>query len=252
MKRKLLIALAALLLLGGIGVLLYPSFKTALFRQAEKGTIRQFEQYRSTAPVTTVEPPVPDDPENSEEAPPAVEERPFPELWEACVSYNELLVQTQQERFSSDAWKKASIVLSDYGWEQEIFGYLSIPSANIEAPLYLGGSMTNLNKGAAILGQTSMPIGGASTNCVIAGHRTWNGIMHPFVGLEKVEVGDLLYLTNPWETLTYRVVGKEIIYPDNSDKVRIQEGRDLISIFTCTYPNTRRVLVTCERIIEEG
>ncbi len=112
--------------------------------------------------------------------------------------------------------------------------------------------MTNLNKGAAILGQTSMPIGGASTNCVIAGHRTWNGIMHPFVGLEKVEVGDLLYLTNPWETLTYRVVRKEIIYPDNSDKVRIQEGRDLISIFTCTYPNTRRVLVTCERIIEEG
>ena len=44
---------------------------------------------------------------------------------------------------------------------------------------------------------------------------------------------------------------KEIIYPDNSNKVRIQEGRDLISIFTCTYPNTRRVLVTCERISEE-
>lgn len=248
MKRKILIALGVLLLLGGIGVFLYPSFKTAIFQQAEKGTIHQFEQYRSTAPVGTSEAAAPD---GSEETAPAEAERIFPELWDACVAYNSNLAQTQRETFSAEAWKKAPIILSDYGWEQEIFGYVSIPSADIEAPLYPGGSMTNLNKGAAILGQTSMPIGGESANCVIAGHRTWNGILHPFVGLEKVEVGDLVYLTNPWETLTYRVVEKEIIYPDNSDKVRIQEGRDLISIFTCTYPNTRRVLVTCERIIEE-
>ena len=251
MKRKLLLILAVILLLGGIGVFLYPSFKTAIFRQAEKGSIRQFEQYRSTAPVATAKAPNPADPDNQEETVPAETERIFPDLWDACATYNSDLVKTQYEKFSAEAWKKAPIILSDYGWEQEIFGYVSIPSADIEAPLYLGGSMSNLSKGAAVLGQTSMPIGGASTNCVIAGHRTWNAILHPFVGLEKVEVGDLVYLINPWETLTYRVVEKEIIYPDNSDKVRIQEGRDLISIFTCTYPNTRRVLVTCERIIEE-
>ena len=251
MKRKLLLILAVILLLGGIGVFLYPSLKTVIFQQAEKGTIRQFEQYRSTAPIATAVAPDPSDPDNPEETATAEAERIFPELWDACVAYNSDLVQIQRETFSAEAWKKAPISLPDYGWEQEIFGYVSIPSADIEAPLYLGGSMSNLSKGAAVLGQTSMPIGGASTNCVIAGHRTWNAILHPFVGLEKVEVGDLVYLTNPWETLTYRVVEKEIIYPDNSDKVRIQEGRDLISIFTCTYPNTRRVLVTCERIIEE-
>ena len=251
MKRKLLIILAVILLLGSIGVFLYPSFKTAVFQQAEKGTIRQFEQYRSTAPVATAEAPGLADPDDPDETVPAEAERIFPDLWEACVAYNSELVKTQRVAFSADAWKKAPITLSDYGWEQEIFGYITIPSADIEAPLYLGGNMSNLSKGAAILGQTSLPIGGENTNCVIAGHRTWNAILHPFVGLEQVEVGDLVYLTNPWETLTYRVVEKEIIYPDNSDKVRIQEGRDLISIFTCTYPNTRRVLVTCERIIEE-
>ena len=37
MKRKLLIILAVILLLGGIGVFLYPSVKTAIFQQAEKG-----------------------------------------------------------------------------------------------------------------------------------------------------------------------------------------------------------------------
>ena len=252
MKRKIIIILAVILLLGGIVVFLYPSFKTAVFQQIEKETIRQFEQYRATAPIATSEAPGPDDLDNPVEAAPVEPERIFPELWEACAAYNSSLLQTQRETFSAEAWKNAPINLSEYNWEQEIFGYLSIPSADIEAPLYLGGNMTNLSKGAAILGQTSMPIGGESTNCVIAGHRTWNAILHPFVGLEQVEVGDLVYLTNPWETLRYRVVAKEIIYPDNSDKVRIQEGRDLISVFTCTYPNTRRVLVTCERIIEEG
>lgn len=251
MKNKLLIVLALLFLLGGLGVFLYPSFQTAMIRQAEKGTIQQFEEYRASATIAESEKP---DPENEldETVPAAETPRAFPELWDACLAYNTQLVLSQQEDFSAESWKRAQLVLSDYGWEQEIFGYLSIPSAEIEAPLYLGGSSSSLNKGAAILGQTSMPIGGENTNCVIAGHRTWNGALHPFVGLENVEVGDLVYLTNPWETLRYRVVAKEIIYPDNSDKVRIQEGRDLISVFTCTYPNTRRVLVTCERIIEEG
>ena len=35
------------------------------------------------------------------------------------------------------------------------------------------------------------------------------------------------------------------------EQIRIQPGKDLLSIFTCTYPNTRRVLVTCERIYEK-
>ena len=50
---------------------------------------------------------------------------------------------------------------------------------------------------------------------------------------------------------TYRVIEVEIIFPDDADKIRIQRDRDLLSIFTCTYPNTRRVLVTCERTKEE-
>lgn len=30
----------------------------------------------------------------------------------------------------------------------------------------------------------------------------------------------------------------------------IQEGRDLLTVFTCTYPNTHRFMVICERITE--
>lgn len=47
MKRKLLIALAVLLFLFGLGVLLYPTVRTAAFRQAERREIRRFEEYRA-------------------------------------------------------------------------------------------------------------------------------------------------------------------------------------------------------------
>lgn len=240
--KKAIIILSTLLFLAGLAVLLYPMLRTTAFRQAEKDTIRRFEQYRETAPSPTEE-----DPSNEE----AEEAIAFPELWAACVAYNETLATTQKMIFTAQGWEEPAICLADYGWEQEIFGYLTIPSADIEAPLYLGGSMANLNKGAAILGQTSLPIGGESTHCVIAGHRTWNEILHPFVGLEKVQAGDLVCVTNPWQTLTYRVTEVEIIFPDDTERIRIQPGRDLLSIFTCTYPNTRRVLVTCERFKEE-
>ena len=261
MKRKLLIALAVLLFLFGLGVLFYPTIRTAAFRQAERREIRRFQEYRAenraegntSLNASSID--APEDifqPESPAQTGPAEEQRAFPELWAACVAYNTRLVEEQPTSLTASGMNNPALVLSDYGWEEDVFAALSIPSAQIETPLYLGASRSNLTKGGVILGQTSLPIGGKSTHCVIGGHRTWNAILHPFVSLEEVAVGDLVQLTNPWETLRYRVISTQTIYPDNLEQVRIQPGKDLLSIFTCTYPNTKRVLVTCERIYQEG
>ena len=261
MKRKLLITLAVFLFLFGLGVLLYPTIRTAAFRQTERREIRRFQEYKAEnraeggISLDTSSIDAPEDihqPESTAQTEPAETERAFPELWEACVAYNTRLVEEQPTSLTASGMTSPALVLSDYGWEQEVFATLSIPSAQIETPLYLGASRSNLTKGGVILGQTSLPIGGESTHCVIGGHRTWNAILHPFVSLEEVAVGDLVQLTNPWETLNYRVISTQTIYPDDLEQVRIQPGRDLLSIFTCTYPNTKRVLVTCERICKEG
>ena len=252
MKRKLLMILAGMFFLCGLSVFLYPTVQTAAFRQAEKAVIRRFEEYRAEEqkePGHAVD--TPEDPLNPDSTPPTETPNAFPELWEACVCYNTLLPETQGSSLTAHGMRVPALDLAEYGWEQEVFACLSIPSADIETPLYLGADSTNLNRGGAILGQTSMPIGGESTNSVIAGHRTWNAILHPFVALEKVEVGDLVYVTNPWETLTYRVISTDTISPNDLEQIRIQPGKDLLSIITCTYPNTRRVLVTCERINEK-
>ena len=261
MKRKLLITLAVFLFLFGLGVLLYPTIRTAAFRQTERREIRRFQEYKAEnraeggISLDTSSIDAPEDshqPDSTAQTEPAETERAFPELWEACVAYNTRLVEEQPTSLTASGMTSPALVLSDYGWEQEVFATLSIPSAQIETPLYLGASRSNLTKGGVILGQTSLPIGGESTHCVIGGHRTWNAILHPFVSLEEVAVGDLVQLTNPWETLNYRVISTQTIYPDDLEQVRIQPGRDLLSIFTCTYPNTKRVLVTCERICKEG
>ena len=261
MKRKLLIAMAVLLFLFGLGVLLYPTIRTAAFRQAERREIRRFQEYRAENQAeggTSLDASSIDAPEDifltesSEQTEAAETERAFPELWEACVAYNTRLVEEQPISLTASGMDSPALVLSDYGWDEDVFASLFIPSARIETPLYLGASRSNLTKGGVILGQTSLPIGGESTHCVIGGHRTWNAILHPFVSLEEVSVGDLVQITNPWETLNYRVISNRTIYPDDLEQVRIQPGLDLLSIFTCTYPNTKRVLVTCERIYKEG
>ena len=67
---------------------------------------------------------------------------------------------------------------------------------------------------------------------VIAGHRGWRGADY-FRYIDRLAVGDTVTLTNLWETLTYTVAGIQIIQPHEGDKIKIQQGRDLLTLITC-------------------
>ena len=248
MKRKLILILACLLFLGGLVVMLLPTIRSEMLRQSEHEAIQLFEQYRNEAQALAS--PQPAQTVQAETDLQVLETgRPFPGLWEACQAYNEAL--RKEQKYTAYGMEQPALALSDYGWELETFATLSIPAAEIETPVYLGTNHANLQRGAAVLGGSSLPTGGEGTHCVICGHRTWHGIVHPFIGLEQVQPGDRVTLTNPWEELSYRVVSVETAPADSADRLLIQPNRDLLTVFTCTYPNDRRVLVTCERIKEE-
>ena len=102
----------------------------------------------------------------------------------------------------------------------------------LDLAAYLGASDAHLAAGAAVLGNTSAPIGGDNTNCVIAGHRGWRGADY-FRHIDRLQVGDTVTLTNLWETLTYTVADIQIIQPHEVDKIKIQQGRDLLTLLTC-------------------
>ncbi len=190
-----------------------------------------------------------EEPELQETEP--VETRPHQQLWADMNAYNEAIHASGQTGLSDEtAYEVPSFTLTDYGLDSEILGVISIPKLNIEMPIYLGASYQHMADGAAHLSQTSLPIGGENTNCVIAGHRGWRGATY-FLYLTELKVGDEVYVTNLWETLSYRVVRTQIIDPNDVDAILIQEGKELLTLLTCYRVSSGeklRYLVYCERI----
>ena len=159
----------------------------------------------------------------------------------------------QAELTDETAYEVPSFILADYGLDSEIFGVISIPSLDIEMPIYLGASYQHMADGAAHLTQTSLPIGGENTNCVIAGHRGWHGASY-FLTITDLKLGDEVFVTNLWETLRYRVVEIQIIDPKDISAILIQDGRELLTLLTCyrvASGEKLRYLVICERTFEE-
>ena len=176
---------------------------------------------------------------------------PYSDLWRDMLHYNNsLFTYRQRDLNSKSAYEVSQFKLTDYGLPSETFGVITIPKMELEMPLYLGASEANMANGAAVLSQTSIPIGGIGTNAVIAGHRGYGGYKY-FKDIELLEVGDEVTITNLWETLPYKVVEIKIVSPDDVESILIQRQRDLITLLTC-HPYASggkyRYLVFCERL----
>ncbi|SDN40470.1 sortase A [Actinomyces ruminicola] len=126
---------------------------------------------------------------------------------------------------------------------------LRIPAINLDLPVYHGTSDETLLTGLGHLEGTSLPVGGAGTRSVITGHR---GLADArmFTDLNRVGVGDKFVIEVFGEVLTYQVIDTKVVEPDETEALRAEEGRDLVTLVTCTPLgiNTHRILVTGERI----
>ena len=166
------------------------------------------------------------------------------------VAYNKKLWEEKQAGLC-DPWsyEQPSFHLADYGIQDEVFGVISIPKLDLKLPLYLGATSEHMSQGAAHLSQTSIPIGGTNTNSVIAGHCGWRGGSY-FRFISELEPGDEIVITNLWETLIYRVSEKQIIAPNEIEKVLIRADRDMVTLITC-HPyasgGKQRYLIFCDR-----
>lgn len=130
-----------------------------------------------------------------------------------------------------------------------IMGNVEIPKINVNLPIYHGTSDEVLANGAGHMEGTSLPVGGKNTRTVLAGH---TGLPNSklFTRLDELEEGDLFYIKVCDEVLAYKVVGIEVIEPDEIDKLEIVPEKDLVTLLTCTpYGlNTHRLIVTGERV----
>ena len=223
--RKTSLVLAAVLAVLGICVMLWPAFTGRRLQADTDAAVQSFLEERKP-------------------------EQQYPELLAELQIYNQRIYGEKQSGLVDlEACETPAAYLTTYGVADEIIGVLEIPAMELIMPVYLGASDAHLAAGAAVLGNTSAPIGGDNTNCVIAGHRGWRGADY-FRHIDRLQAGDTVTLTNLWETLTYTVTDIQIIQPHEVDKIKIQQGRDLLTLITC-HPyasgGRQRYVVCCER-----
>ena len=237
MKRLFLQIFAWLAILLGVGLMLQPTVSRYLTEQKSTKTVQKFVQAAEAA--------APSAPETSAAEP----ARAYPELYDAFLAYNQqLFAQGQSGLKDPFAYETPAFDLTGYGLPDDVIAALWIPRLDLELPVYLGANAANMARGGALLGQTSMPLGGENTNTVIAAHRGYYGA-EMLRNVQQIQIGDKITLTTPWDTLVYRVCELKIIQPDDINAVLIQPGRDLLTLTTC-HPytqNTQRYLVIAER-----
>ena len=249
--QKIVLAITLPILAASLVYAAWPWIHGFFLNREQQAVISEFyERIEVTPAPEPITPAAVSQPEEPEEEPPD-----YTELYEAMVRYNEELFESRQ-RTLGDAWDytPSDFDLMSYGVESEVVGVVEIPSLSISMPLYLGASYDHMAAGCTQLTGTSMPIGGINTNCVIAGHCGWGGASY-FRYLSTIKTESLVYVTNLWETLVYRVESTKIIAPYDLDKIMIQEGRDMITLFTC-HPYASggryRFVVYCERVTENA
>lgn len=226
MIRKFLIVLTIIGFLIGLGIFLYPHISSWLINNEVKDAVKEFETNGTIA-----------------------QSKPEDELYQAMVAYNETLYKSGQSEIS-DAWtfKQEEFKLNGYDYKNNAVATITIPKMELKMPIYLGATKENMSRGIVNLGNTSLPVGGKNTNCVLAGHRGYRGAPF-FRNIEDLQIGDEVIINNYWEQLKYNVFEIKVIYPTESEQVLIQDGKDMITLITC-HPyrnNYQRYVVYCRR-----
>ena len=190
----------------------------------------------------------------------------------ATISGYEEVVDTLDEEQVEKAFEESTIYNNKIYEKNEFYRYynttdydsqyLNLPIAsdemctivikkiNINIPVGHGTTDELLQREAGHLYGTSLPTGGVNTHSVIAAHTALRS-SELFSRLEELEKGDYIDIEVLGETHRYEVDQIVVCDPEDCNEyLQIEEGRDLITLYTCTpYGiNTHRLLVRASRI----
>lgn len=169
-------------------------------------------------------------------------------LWNEVSTYNARILDRENVFLLSDEEKETYNALLNIGGTG-VMGYVEIPAIDVSLPIYHGTDDSILQVAVGHLDWTSLPGGGEGTHCVISGHRGLPSA-RLFTDLDKLQVGDLFIINSLDRITTYEVDQIRIVEPTIVDDLLIQEGKDLVTMVTCTpYGiNSHRLLVRGHRV----
>ena len=233
MKKKMSIIIAGILFLAGLSLLLYPFVANEWNNYRQKRLISSYE-----SKVSELE----SDGEIDYEA-----------EWKRAEAYNKaLLPSILPDSFaiasaSDEPDKEYMSCLNIAG--DGMMGIVEIPKINIKLPIYHTTDEDVLVKAAGHLEGSSLPVGGENSHAVISAHRGLPSAAL-FTDLDKLKEGDHFLLHILDDTLCYEVDRIEIVEPEQTDSLAVEEGEDLVTLLTCTPygVNSHRLLVRGHRV----
>ncbi len=244
LPQRILMVFLTLVLIAGIGILLYPAVSN------------QWHTFRQSRLIASYNKAVSEEQEETQD---------FSAYWEQAAAYNRTLTGASiyQDVFADEDNGTSSEEDSLY-WSalnlggDGIMGYLSIPKINVRLAIYHGRSEEVLQEGVGHLETSDLPIGGEGNHTVLAGHR---GLPKArlFTDLDKLDIGDEFYLYILDEVLAYEVdqilpMVEKDDYETLEAALQPVEGEDYVTLFTCTpYGiNSHRLLVRGHRVPYEA
>ncbi len=226
MNDKLRKLIRAVVVLVGIGILVYPSLSEFLTQQNSSRAIASYDNTVSKTEAARLD-----------------------ALYEEAMEYNKLLASStgfqkpptdaNGDPISLDSYTKMLNLNGD-----GMMGYITIPKINVTARILHGTEESALQVAIGHLKNTSLPVGGDTTHSVLSGHR---GLPTAdlFTDLDQLSEGDVFYIKVLNRTLCYTVDQIVTVLPDETEELAIKKDKDYVTLVTCTPygVNSHRLLV---------
>jgi len=218
-------AIIVLVMIVGVGIMAYPAFSN------------WYNSLHQSRTIATLQEKIADTSEADKQ-----------KMLEEAAAYNEALTDTSSVNHMTDEQMEAYLDTLDVSGTG-IMGYIDIPKQKIHLPIYHEATEAVLQIGVGHLPGTSLPVGGEGTHSVLTGH-TGLPSAKLFTDIDQMQIGDTFEICVLDETLTYEVESIEVVLPSELSKIQLEEGRDLVTLVTCTPygVNTHRLLITGHRV----
>lgn len=253
---------AIILLIIGIGIIVYPSVGNMYSKAKANRVVEDFETRVSNikkiknkkVSAKELQKDVPNDGINEKTGSKTVSidytKIDINSMYKDSKKYNNKLKKKQRDLLTTDdVFNKPALHLSKYGIYDGVYGYISIPSIDLKIPIYLGVQNNHMNYGSAHLTYTSLPIGGKNENSVLVGHTGYTGRIL-FDNITKLSKGATVTVVNYWGRVKYKVTKHKVVKPDDLSNYFIDENKTELVLVTCIsdgYGGFNRYLLYCEK-----
>ncbi len=217
--------IAALIFIAGLSLLLYPTVSNF------------YNEYKNSQLI-----------DNYIESSDDIEQEKKDKVLEDARTYNKYMYE--EEKLAELGLSYESC-LNMYG--NGIMGFIEIPKISVSLAVYHTTDDDLLQNSIGHVEESSLPVGGKNTHAVLAGHRGLPSAKL-LTNIDRLKLGDTFYIHVVDEILQYTVDDISVVEPDDTSKLKIENGKDLVTLVTCTPygVNSHRLLVRGSRVEDNG